>query len=59
MGDEGDKFDQLLNAKFEMERLFDRLEDVKALTQIIHDGRVKKLRSAEISLAIVRFLKEG
>lgn len=49
MEDEGDKLGQLLHANLKMERLFDRLEDVRELTRIIHDGRVSRLRSAEFS----------
>ena len=59
MEDEGDKLGRLLHAKFKMERLFDRLEDIKVLTRIIHEGRLSRSRSAEIALAIVKFLKEG
>jgi hypothetical protein len=59
MADEGDKLDQLLHADLKVDRLLDRLENVETLTRIIHDGRVRNARSAEIAFAIVKFLKEG
>ena len=59
MEDQGNKLGQLLQANLRMERLFDRLEDVRELTRIIHDGRASRLRSADIALTIVQFLKEG
>ena len=58
MRDEGDKLGKLLHFDLKMERLLDRLDDVKELTHIIRNGRVEKSRSVEISLDIVKFLKE-
>ena len=59
MNDGGDKLSQLLDANLKMDRWIDRLENVKELTRIIHDGRVNNSRSVEIALAIVKFVKEG
>jgi hypothetical protein len=59
MDDKIDKLSELLHRDRKMDRQLERLDDVQALTRIIHDGRVRKSRSAEIALAIVKFLKEG
>ena len=59
MRDKGDKLGQILHANLKMERMLDRLDDVKELTRIIRNGRVEKSRSVEIALDIVKFLKEG
>jgi hypothetical protein len=59
MEEEVDKVRQLLHADLKEDRQFERLEDVKTLTEIIHHFREKRARSHEIALAIVKFVKEG
>jgi hypothetical protein len=59
MDDKIDKLSELLHRDRKVDRQLERLDDVKALTRIIHDGRVRNARSAEIAVAIVKFLKEG
>jgi hypothetical protein len=58
--DKDDKLSQLLHDDdLKVERLLERLDDVKRLEEIIHDYRQKKARSLQIALALVKFLKEG
>jgi hypothetical protein len=57
--EEIDKVAQLLHADMKVDRQIERLDDVKKLTEIIHQYRKKRARSSEIALAIVKFVKEG
>jgi hypothetical protein len=59
MDENVDKVHRLLHADMKKDRQLERLEDVQALTEIIHAYREKRARSSEIALAIVRFVKEG
>jgi hypothetical protein len=59
MDEKMDKLSELLHRDRKVDRQLERLEDVKALTRIIHDGRVRNARSAEIAIAVVKFLKGG
>ena len=59
MDEKIDKLSELLHRDRKVDRQLERLDDVKALTSIIHDGRVRNARSAEIAIAVVKFLKEG
>jgi len=42
-----------------MDEKIDKLSELLHRESIIHDGRVRNARSAEIAIAIVKFLKEG
>jgi len=59
MEEDVDKGIQLLHADMKVDRQLERLDDVKMLTEIIHDYREKRARSSEIAIAIVKFVKEG
>jgi hypothetical protein len=59
MEDEADKVHKLLHADMKSDRQLERLEDVQALTEIIHDYRERRARSSDIALAIIKFVKEG
>jgi hypothetical protein len=59
MEEEVDKLHQFLHGDMKGDRQLERLEDVQALTEIIHFYREKRARSSEIALAIVKFVKEG
>lgn len=58
MEEDDDKLGHLLYGDSKMDRVRERLDDLKTLTEIIHDGRVRRLRSSEIAEDIVKFLKE-
>lgn len=59
MEEKVDKVHQLLHSDMKVDRQLERLDDVRALTEIIHYYREKRARSHEIALAIVKFVKEG
>ena len=59
MEEEGDKVHQLIDVDMTADRQLERLADVEKLTEIIHHYRDLHARSAEIALAIVKFVKEG
>jgi hypothetical protein len=59
MEEEADKVNKLLYADMKADRELERLNDVQALTDIIHQYREKRARSLEIALAIIKFVKEG
>ena len=58
MEQDDDKLGQLLYGDSKVDRVRERLDDLKTLTEIIRDGRVRRLRSSEIAEDIVKFLKE-
>lgn len=51
--------DLLSDIKVRKDPQLERMEDVDALTEIIHRYRVKNARSYEIANAILKFVKEG
>ena len=59
MEEDVDKVHKLLHADMKSDRQLERLEDVQALTEIIHDFRERRARSSDIALAIIKFVKEG
>jgi hypothetical protein len=59
MEEDADKVLQVLQANMKVDRQLERVDDVKALAEIIHYYREKGARSSEIALAIVKFVKEG
>ena len=59
MSDKGDKLSELLHRDRKVDQQLERLDDVQALTKIIHDYRTRDARSFEIAHAIVQFVKEG
>ena len=59
MDEKIDKLSELLHRDRKVDRQLERLDDVQALTKIIHDYRTRNARSLEIAHAIVRFVKEG
>jgi hypothetical protein len=59
MEEKVDRVNKFLHDDMKLDRQLERLDDVDTLTKIMHHYREKQARSAEIALAIVKFVKEG